>query len=493
MIRFATVELNPFIDGQYRKPVKGGVRESLNPATEEPFATVGWGTAEDVDEAVAASKRALETFRQTSPAQRKALLKKIAQAINKHSMELANLEVQDSGALLKKAMGDCFMAASCFSYFGDYDEGFFQESVAVPPPFAAQGTILKEPVGVCAQIVPWNFPLLMAAFKVAPALFCGNTIVLKPAPQTPVSALKLAELACEAGLPPGVFNVVPGDQEVGEAMGEHPGVRKISFTGSTVVGRKVLEQAVKGFKRVTLELGGKCPAVVFADADLDLVLDALIFAGLYHQGQVCVAASRLLIEEKVHDELLGRLAQRLRRLKVGDPNDASTHIGPLVSREHRQRVLAMVETGRGEAEEILRPEPPQRRGYFLKPGLYARVHPDSLLAQEEIFGPVLCVLAFKDEAEAVQLANHTRYGLGASVWTRDGEKAKVVAARIESGTVWINEHHILYYGLPFGGYKESGLGREFSSYGLLEYCELKSIYHDEQPSRQKKFWYDIFS
>lgn len=487
------VELNPFIDGQYRKPVKGGVRESLNPATEEPFAAVGWGTPEDVEKAVAAAKRARETWGRTSLAQRKAILKKIAALINKHSTELANLEVQDSGALLKKAMGDCFMAANCFDYFGDYDEGFFQESVTVPPPFAAQGTIVKEPVGVCAQIVPWNFPLLMATFKAAPALLCGNTVVLKPAPQTPVTALKLAELACEAGTPDGVFNVVPGGQDVGEAMLAHPDVRKISFTGSTAVGRKVLEQAVKHFKRVTLELGGKCPAVVFADADLDLVLDALIFAGFYHQGQVCVAASRVLIEEKVHDELLSRLVQRVKSLKVGDPSDASTHLGPLVSREHRERVLAMVEKGRSQAEEVIRPESPPGKGCFLTPGLYAQVQPDSLLAQEELFGPVLSVFSFRDEAEAVALANHTRYGLGASVWTRDTQKAKRVASRIESGTVWINEHHILYYGLPFGGYKESGLGREFSPYGLLEYCELKSIYHDEEPLRQKKFWYDFFS
>lgn len=487
------VELNPFIDGEYRKPVKGGVRESLNPATEEPFAAVGWGTPEDVEKAVAAAKGARETWGRTSLAQRKAILKKIAALINKHSTELANLEVQDSGALLKKAMGDCFMAANCFDYFGDYDEGFFQESVTVPPPFAAQGTIVKEPVGVCAQIVPWNFPLLMATFKAAPALLCGNTVVLKPAPQTPVTALKLAELACEAGIPDGVFNVVPGGQDVGEAMLAHPDVRKISFTGSTAVGRKVLEQAVKHFKRVTLELGGKCPAVVFGDADLDLVLDALIFAGFYHQGQVCVAASRVLIEEKVHDELLSRLAQRVKSLKVGDPSDASTHLGPLVSREHRERVLAMVEKGRSQAQEVIRPEPPPGKGCFLTPGLYAQVQPDSLLAQEELFGPVLSVFSFRDEAEAVALANHTRYGLGASVWTRDTQKAKRVASRIESGTVWINEHHILYYGLPFGGYKESGLGREFSPYGLLEYCELKSIYHDEEPLRQKKFWYDFFS
>jgi acyl-CoA reductase-like NAD-dependent aldehyde dehydrogenase len=340
-----------------------------------------------------------------------------------------------------------------------------------------------EPVGVCGQIIPWNFPLLMAAWKLAPALACGNTVVLKPAEQTPLSALKLAEIFEQAGLPAGVVNIVPGfGPSAGGALVRHPGVAKIAFTGSTQVGREIMREAAGTLKKVSLELGGKSPNIVFADADLDAAVRGAINGIFYGKGEVCAAGSRLFVESAIHDEFLGRLSERAGKLQVGDPLHPKTRVGALVSAEQMEKVLSYIEAGNREGAKLVtgggRAAVGDGKGYFVKPTIFDQASNTMKIAREEIFGPVLAAIEFRDIEDAISQANQTIYGLAAAVWTRDVKKAHKAARALQAGTVWINTYNVLDTASPFGGYKMSGFGRELGQHGLEMYTQTKSVWVD---------------
>ncbi len=358
--------------------------------------------------------------------------------------------------------------------------------------------VWREPIGVCGQIVPWNYPLLMTIWKIAPALAAGNTIVLKPASYTPLTALRLTQLIHEAGLlPRGVLNVVTGPgAEVGDALARHPGVDKVSFTGSTETGRHIMRLASDTIKRLTLELGGKSPSLVMPDADLELATDGVLFGVFFNGGQSCEAGTRCLVPESLHDEFLERLVTRARSLRIGDPLDLETDLGPLVSEAQCRVVEEYIEVGKSEGARLVTGGrrvrvPGFERGPFVEPTIFTNVLNGTRLAQEEIFGPVLSVIPYRTVTEAIELANASRYGLGAAVWSRDLQGAIEVAKRIRTGTVWINDHHIILPRAPFGGYKQSGIGREHGIYGLMAYTELKHIHVDLMQKRTGRVWWDV--
>lgn len=471
-----------FIDGEWVESVQGERLLTVNPATGEVLAEVAEGAEADLLAAVDAARRALPAWRSLDAAERGTLLWRLADAIEARADALARLETLDNGKPLREARIDIRMTVDTFRYFAGWATKLEGETIPV------RGRILnytlREPVGVVGAITPWNFPLLMAAYKVAPALACGNTVVLKPAEETPLTALELAALAAEVGIPRGVLNVVPGYGEtVGAALVRAKGVDKIAFTGSTEVGKVIMREAAASLKPVSLELGGKSPNIIFADADLDAAIRGA-FAGIfYNAGQCCTAGSRLLIEESVHDEVLDKLLDRARQLTPGDPLDPKTRLGPLISEQQLARVLGYIEAGLSEGAALAvggrrASYLGEERGYWVEPTIFQRVAPEQSIAREEIFGPVLTTLTFADEEEAVRLANATVYGLAAGVWTRDIKRAHRVAQQIEAGTVWINTYHPLDPASPFGGYKHSGHGRELGSYALDLYTQIKSVWVD---------------
>jgi aldehyde dehydrogenase (NAD+) len=394
--------------------------------------------------------------------------------------ELARLETLDNGKPLREArMFDVQGSIDCFRYYAGWADKIDGEVIPVPGPYL--NYTRREPIGVCGQIVPWNYPLQMASWKVAPALACGNTVVLKPAEQTPLTALALARIAHEAGLPAGVLNVLPGFGETaGAALVAHPDVDKIAFTGSTAVGKIIQREAAGTLKRVSLELGGKSPNIVLADADLEAAVRGATSAIFYNTGQACTAGSRLLVEASVHDEFVERLVARAGSMQPGDPLHPKTRMGPLVSQEQLDRVMGYVARGRDEGARMLcggeRVEVGGKPGYFLQPTIFDGVSPEMTIAREEIFGPVLAVTSFQDFDEAVALANHTEYGLAAAIWTRDVGKAHRAAHALRAGTVWINMYHTLDTASPFGGYKQSGYGRELGKHALDLYTQVKSVW-----------------
>jgi acyl-CoA reductase-like NAD-dependent aldehyde dehydrogenase len=472
-----------FIDGEWVESASGSRFLTMNPATGEVLAEVAEAGAADVAAAAAAARRAFEgPWRSLDAADRGALLWKLADAIAARSGELARLESLDNGKPVREAQIDIQMVVDTFRYYAGWATKLEGETIPV------RGKILnytlREPMGVVGAIIPWNFPLLMAAWKVAPALACGNTVVLKPAEQTPLTALELAALATEVGLPAGVLNVVPGHGETaGAALVRSPEVDKIAFTGSTSVGQIIMREAASTLKPVSLELGGKSPNIIFADADLEAAVRGA-FAGIfYNGGQCCTAGSRLLVEESVHDALVAKLVERAERLAPGDPLDTKTRMGPLVSEEQLERVLGYIETGVAAGASLAvggkrASYQGEEKGYWVEPTIFQRVAPEQIIAREEIFGPVLATMTFADEDEAVRIANETVYGLAAGVWTRDIKRAHRVAHRLQAGTVWINTYHPLDPASPFGGYKQSGYGRELGAYALDLYTQVKSIWGD---------------
>jgi acyl-CoA reductase-like NAD-dependent aldehyde dehydrogenase len=455
--------------------------DTVNPATEEVIAEVEEAGIEQVDAAVQSAREAFEapSWRDLDVHRRAELMWKLADAVEANLPAIAELETLDNGKpLFESSKIDIPFVVANLRYFAGWADKLTGDVIPVSGPFL--NYTRREPLGVVGAIVPWNFPLNLASWKVAPALACGNTVVLKPAEETPLTALLLGELALEAGFPPGVLNVIPGRGRItGQALVEHPGVDKISFTGSTETGRIVMETAARTVKKLSLELGGKSPHVVFADADLDAAVRGVTTGIYYGKGEVCAAGSRLLIEASVRDEFLSMLAERASATTVGDPMHPKTRLGPLVSKAQHERVLGYIDSGISEGAELLAGGKAARvdgRGYFVEATLFGGVTPGMTIAREEIFGPVLAAMSFEDLDDAIFKANQTEYGLAAGVWTRDVTKAHQFAAAVRAGTVWVNTYNRYDPASPFGGYKASGFGRDLGRQALDEYTQTKSVW-----------------
>ncbi len=477
-----------FIDGQWQSPAGGGSFEVENPATGELLHRAPAGTAPDIERAVAAARRAFEEGWGTSTgAHRAAFLRAISDRISAQREDLARLEVRDNGKPLPEALWDIDDAAGCFSMYADLavELDGRQESRLALPDARFSSLVRLEPVGVAGQIIPWNYPLLMAAWKVAPALAAGATVVLKPSELTPLTALELGGIAEEIGLPPGVLNVVSGTgSEAGEPLTLHRDVDKLAFTGSVPTGRRVMMAAAQEVKNVSLELGGKSPFIVFGDAEVDAAVEWVMFGIFWNQGQVCSATSRLLVEESLAPRLLDRLASAAKKIPIGDGMAPGTLLGPLVSRGQHEKVLGFIARARQEKIPLLsgggRPAGLDC-GYFLEPTIFVDVPVASELWREEVFGPVLAVRTFRDEAEAVRLANDSPYGLAAAVMSADLERCRRVARRFRAGIVWINCSQPTFSQAPWGGRKQSGIGRELGEWGLANYLEVKQMTTYESP------------
>lgn len=467
------------IDGQFRPSVSGRTFETINPATGEVICHVAEGEKPDIDLAVKSARKAFDSgpWRRMNARERGKILYRLADLLEQHLEELAALETLDNGKPISDSRNaDLPLTIDCYRYYAGWADKIEGRTIPVNGPYFCYTR--HEPVGVCGQIIPWNFPLLMQAWKLGPALAAGNTVVLKPAEQTPLTALRVGELLLEAGLPPGVVNIVPGFGETaGAALAEHMDVDKVAFTGSTETGKLVMQAAARSnLKRVTLELGGKSPNIVFADSDLDAAVEGAFFGLFFNQGQCCVAGSRLFVESHIHDEFVDRIVKRVRKQRVGDPFDPHTTQGPQVSQEQFDRVMGYIESGKREgAQCILGGGRVGNRGYFIEPTVFTGVRDDMKIAQEEIFGPVMSILPFRSVDEVIERGNRTFYGLAAAVWTKDVRKAHRLAHELRAGTIWVNCYDVFDTASPFGGFKMSGIGRELGEYALRNYTEVKSV------------------
>ncbi len=467
------------INNKWTNSKSGKTFPTFNPATGEEICQVAEADAADVDEAVKSARFAFEKgpWRKMSGAQRGVLMNRLADLMEKHADELARLESLDNGKPYSVAKAaDVPLSIACYRYYAGWADKIQGKTIPVGGNYFTYTR--HEPVGVVGQIIPWNFPLLMQAWKLGPALATGNTIILKPAEQTPLTALRVGELILEAGFPEGVVNMLPGyGPTAGAAISRHWDIDKVAFTGSTEVGHLIMEAAAKSnLKRVTLELGGKSPNIVFADADMDEAVEGSHFALFFNQGQCCCAGSRLFVEEKCYDEFVERSAARAKKRVVGDPFDPKTEQGPQVDEEQFNKVMGYIESGKREGAKLMAGGGRVGdRGYFIQPTVFADVKDNMKIAEEEIFGPVLSIIKFKDMDEVVERANKTMYGLAAAVWTRDIGKALHVANNVRAGTVWVNCYDVFDAGAPFGGFKQSGIGRELGEYGLQNYTEIKTV------------------
>lgn len=489
-------EIKLFIDGEFRTSDKSFVSE--NPANGEAVAKVYIPSEKDIDLAVDSAEKAFysKEWRGMDALKRAELLEKISEKLKERRNEIVDLEVADSGSALRKAKADVANAASYFKVLAGQLRKFafeVKDESASRPGFSVNYKIY-EPVGVCAQIIPWNFPLVMAAWKIGPVIASGCTTVLKSAQETPVTASILAEIIRDVGVPAGVVNIITGGAHEGQYLLKNSKVRKVAFTGSTEVGRKIMEGAGRNLQRLSLELGGKSANIVLDDADLSIAVDGALYAFLYHSGQACDSGTRLFVEEKIYPSFKDALVKRIADVKVGLPTDPGTGYGPVVNKKQADRILAYIETTKKEGGKLLFggnkiTTGEMAKGHYIEPTLF-EVTPDNTIFNEEIFGPVLAITPVKNEDEAIRLANKSIYGLAGAVWSKNAERAKNVAKLLETGTVWINEYHLLNPGMPFGGYKQSGLGREMGEEGLKAYLEVKHLWVSDCDARDKKPWFD---
>jgi len=479
------IQTQLYIDGQWQSPIDNGTRAIVSPADESVIAQAAEATRADARLAIAAARKAFDgQWRQTTIRDRAKLLNRIAELIDRDAGKLAHLESLNTGKTLTESRTDMGDIAATFRYFAGL---VASESGAVnEAPHHVISRTLREPVGVCGLITPWNYPLLQAAWKIAPALGAGNTVVIKPSNLTPLTTHHFTQLVAELDLPPGVFNLVTGGAEVGAELAESLDVDLVSFTGGAYAGESIMKAATGNFKRIGLELGGKNPNIVFADADLDAAVDYALNAAFFHAGQVCSAGSRLMVEDSIYDAFIGRLAERLPRIVIGNGFHGETQMGPVQSAQQHEKILGMVQAGIAEGARLVhggkRPAGDvYKKGYWLEPTLLADVTAEMKIAKEEIFGPVITAERFRSEEEALHAANDTPYGLAAAVWTRDLDKANRMSRALRFGTVWVNDYHPYFPEAPWGGYKASGIGRELARIGLDEYTELKHSYINLAP------------
>jgi len=488
-----------YINGRFVDAETGETRATINPATEEPIALVPVATRGDAQRAIDAARTSFDSrvWSGMDVKDRAKILMKIVEKLGQRQDELARIEAADAGATIRKtSMMDIPIGIEHFKALVELGERTptYEPLPWIDMPAVSWNFVHREPIGVCAGIIPWNFPFMMAVWKIAPALIMGNSMILKPASDTPLTALEIARTAAECGLPPGVLNIITGSGTVvGEELCTNPMVDKVALTGSTETGRRVMKLASDTVKKVTLELGGKSPTIICDDADLDVAVDGALFGTFFHAGQVCESGTRCFVPRSIYDTFMERIRERVTHIKLGDTADYETTMGPLVSETQLKRVLGYIETGRKEGARLVcgggRPDH-LKKGWFVQPTIFEEVSNSATIAREEIFGPVLAVIRYRDMEEAIAMANDSIYGLGGAVFSRDIPRAIAIAKRIRTGTVWINDFHLLNALAPFGGYKQSGVGREMGPQGLLEFTQVKHIHVDLALERSKKFWYD---
>lgn len=485
-----------FIDGVWMPALSGKTREIINPADGSVLAIVAEGDAADVQLAVAAARRAFDVdgWADTTPHERAAMLHAVCAGIEAIRDELIQLETQDNGKPLRESEYDINDTIACFRYYAGMAEKPHGQTFSVPDP-NIRTMVVREPMGVCGQIVPWNYPLLMAAWKLAPALAAGNTVVFKPSELTPLSTIRLFEIFETVGFPKGVVNLVMGaGATVGHEIAANHDVDKVAFTGGTATGRSIMQAATGNLKNISLELGGKSPNIVFADVDLEAAVDYAMFAIFCNQGQVCSAGSRLLLEESIHDAFVERLVTRANQIAIGPGADPTTEMGPLISERHMERVLSYIQIGIEEGAKLRcgghrLQDDRLKNGWFVAPTVFTDVTPDMRIVREEIFGPVLVVQKFRTEKEAIAMANDTVYGLAGGVFTNDGAKAMRVIGKLRAGITWINTYNPTFNEAPWGGYRQSGIGRELGTFGYEEYTEVKQINMNLNPGMSG--WFEV--
>ncbi len=482
------LKLKQYINGNWVDANSGNTRDIINPFNQEVIATVPEGDESDAKAAIAAAREAFDhgDWAYTPATERGAIVRKIAELIERDKEELAYLESLDTGKTVEESRGDMDDIAGVFRYYAELADKDGGEIIDSPVPNSSS-KVVHEPVGVCGQITPWNYPLLQASWKLAPALATGNTLIMKPSEITPLTHIKVFELIEEAGVPAGVANLVLGaGGTVGSELSTHDDVDLISFTGGIVTGKKIMESASSNVKNLALELGGKNPNIIFADADFDIAVDQALNGVFFHAGQICSAGTRLIVEESIHDEFVNALVERVKKFKLGSGFDEDTQMGPLISAEHLAKVEKYVETGIKEGATLAvggsRPEDPElQNGFFYLPTIFTDCTTDMDIVQDEAFGPIITVEKFNEETEAVKLANDSIYGLAGGVWTNDSAKAERCAGKMRMGTVWINEFNLYFPHAPWGGFKQSGIGRELGKLGMEEYTQTKHIFQNFKP------------